>query len=327
MKIRNAVSLNAKPSGSGSANIPTMRSTLLDVAVVDAPQLLRPLRVVGQLLEVLGGLAGAAAGGTRCSAARRARASAGCRWRRGPCSSPVRGARSPAGRAGSCAARITPGCVRAERVEQVRQREPLLELLVCGPVSSRNARCSSTRSSAAERKVQSSGDQRVHPVDGGELLGQRVRDAVVAASREPGMPLIDLAAADAPERVGGSARRPARTSWRASPITVVGWPMTAGVHSTVWIFASTATLISRARWNSSSSSQAGSRPCEQSQIALCSRAKRRAEDAQPEPEAGNHASGRSLGSSGSGRRPSGRARAACRPGCVRRMSRISRLVP
>lgn len=29
---------------------------------------------------------------------------------------------------------------------------------------------------------------------------------------------------------------------------VVGWLMTAGVHSTVWILAISATLISRARW-------------------------------------------------------------------------------
>jgi hypothetical protein len=42
-----------------------------------------------------------------------------------------------------------------------------------------------------------------------------------------------------------------------SAYTVVGWLMTAGVHSAVWILAISAATTSRARWNSSSSSQCG----------------------------------------------------------------------
>ena len=49
--------------------------------------------------------------------------------------------------------------------------------------------------------------------------------------------------------------------------------MIAGVHSTVWILASNAALISRAFWNSSSSDQLGYSAASRSQMALCSRAK------------------------------------------------------
>ena len=38
-------------------------------------------------------------------------------------------------------------------------------------------------------------------------------------------------------------------------ILVLGWLITAGVHSTVWIFAISAALTSRARWKTSSSDQ------------------------------------------------------------------------
>ena len=51
---------------------------------------------------------------------------------------------------------------------------------------------------------------------------------------------------------------------------VVGWLMMAGVHSTVWILASSAEFTSRARWNSSSSLQPGYSWRSRSQIALCS---------------------------------------------------------
>ena len=49
-----------------------------------------------------------------------------------------------------------------------------------------------------------------------------------------------------PEPVRAHARSPSS-----------GGEITAGVHSTVWIFASSAALISRARWNSSSSDHDG----------------------------------------------------------------------
>jgi hypothetical protein len=51
---------------------------------------------------------------------------------------------------------------------------------------------------------------------------------------------------------------------------VVGWLMIAGVHSIVWIFASSAALISRAFWKSRSSSQCGYSALRRSQIELCS---------------------------------------------------------
>ena len=54
--------------------------------------------------------------------------------------------------------------------------------------------------------------------------------------------------------------------------TVVGWLITAGVHSTVWIFASSAAITRRARWKSSSSSQCGYSDASRAQTALCSRA-------------------------------------------------------
>ena len=63
--------------------------------------------------------------------------------------------------------------------------------------------------------------------------------------REPGMP----------ERTSRSPKRPKRrrTPLPSSPyqvariaFSVVGWPMIAGVHSTVWILAISAELIRRA---------------------------------------------------------------------------------
>ena len=54
------------------------------------------------------------------------------------------------------------------------------------------------------------------------------------------------------------------------PIFIVGWAITAGVHSIVWIFACRAPQIRRARWKSSSSSYAGYAALSASQIALCS---------------------------------------------------------
>ena len=47
MKMRNAVSLKANPSGACSANMPDHQVDLLDIAVVDLAQLGGPLRVVG----------------------------------------------------------------------------------------------------------------------------------------------------------------------------------------------------------------------------------------------------------------------------------------
>ena len=54
------------------------------------------------------------------------------------------------------------------------------------------------------------------------------------------------------------------------PATVVGLLITAGVHSTVWILASSAESTRRARWNSSSSDQVALAALSRSQIALCS---------------------------------------------------------
>ena len=53
----------------------------------------------------------------------------------------------------------------------------------------------------------------------------------------------------------------------------VGWGTSAGVHSTVWIFAITAAVIRRAVSKSRWSVQSGCRAASMSQTALCSRAK------------------------------------------------------
>ncbi len=101
--------------------------------------------------------------------------------------------------------------------------------------------------------------------------------------------------------------------WRRSPsrpyqlacmaATVVGWLMTAGVHSTVWILAISAAVISRARWKSSSSDQAGYASCNASQMALCSRRKTRCIMARPSQKPGTPAGSFSGASGNSG--PSG----------------------
>src|SRR5918994_1722598 len=54
------------------------------------------------------------------------------------------------------------------------------------------------------------------------------------------------------------------------PICMVGWPRMAVVHSTVWIFAKSAALTSRAWSKSASSDQEGYSARRRSQIALCS---------------------------------------------------------
>ena len=53
MKMRNAVSLNPKPGGSGSAKESRHQVDLLEIVAVDLAQLLPPRRVVGELVERL----------------------------------------------------------------------------------------------------------------------------------------------------------------------------------------------------------------------------------------------------------------------------------
>ena len=91
MKMRKAVSLNPNPAGGGSAYRPDR-----EVDVLDRRRTPRPARaaVAGSSVRSSNdaGLgSGAAAGGTRCSAARRARGTAGCR--RPPGRSPCRRSR------------------------------------------------------------------------------------------------------------------------------------------------------------------------------------------------------------------------------------------
>ena len=83
MKIRKAVSLKPNPGGSGSASSPTWRSTRVDVAVVDVADLLRPLGVVGEVLELLDPRLAQRLAEVVVAAARRARGRAGCRSSRG----------------------------------------------------------------------------------------------------------------------------------------------------------------------------------------------------------------------------------------------------
>lgn len=127
-------------------------------------------------------------------------------------------------------------------------------------------------------------DERVHAVDSHELLGEGVRDAVVVRFA-PGMPLTTSLSLIRPKRLW--TRSPATPHQLArSALTVVGWLITAGVHSTVWILARSAALTSRARWKSSSSFQDGYAPCRWSQIALCSRANRSCIMARPSQKPG-----------------------------------------
>ena len=86
------------------------------------------------------------------------------------------------------------------------------------------------------------GDERVHPVDRDELLGQRVRDRRSGSPPSPGMPLITSLGERRPKR--SCSFSPARPhQFARSAIFVVGWLITAGVHSTVWILAISAALI------------------------------------------------------------------------------------
>src|SRR5215213_3039685 len=93
-------------------------------------------------------------------------------------------------------------------------------------------------------KVEVVRDQGVHPVNGHKLLSDRVGHPKWSFV-EPGMPLTTSLALILP-----------RSLWTLSPATphqlalipicMVGWPRMAVVHSTVWIFAKSAALMSRA---------------------------------------------------------------------------------
>jgi len=90
-------------------------------------------------------------------------------------------------------------------------------------------------------------------------------------------------------------------------IFVAGWAMTAGVHSTVWIFATSAALIRRARWKISSSDHCGCSARSRSQMALCSSVNRVCIISSPVQNPGI-SRGSAAGSSGSGGSPSGSTR-------------------
>ena len=119
----------------------------------------------------------------------------------------------------------------------------------------------------------------MHPVDGDELLRQRVRDAVVVGRASRGCRRAPRCR-ELPSACRAACRG-SRTSSRASPNFVVGWAMIAGVHSTVWIFAISAAVIRRAFAKSSSSVQRGCSAASRSQIALCSRVKSVCRSASP----------------------------------------------
>ena len=125
----------------------------------------------------------------------------------------------------------------------------------------------------------------MHPVDGDELLGQRERHTVVLG-RRAGDAADHLAAAEPAEQlVQPLAGQPAPVG--AHPHLVVGWAMTAGVHSTVWIFAISAALISRARWKISSSGQlrvAGAQPVADGVVL---QGEQGLQHEQPDPESGH----------------------------------------
>ena len=123
---------------------------------------------------------------------------------------------------------------------------------------------------------------------------------------EPGMPLMTSLLLIRPN--SRYTRSPARPNQFARiAIFVVGWAMTAGVHSTVWIFATSAALIRRARWKISSSDHCGYSARSRSQMALCSRVNRVCIMSSPIQNPGT-IRGSSAGSSGSGGSPSGPTR-------------------
>jgi hypothetical protein len=107
--------------------------------------------------------------------------------------------------------------------------------------------------------------------------------------------------------------------------SVVGWAITAGVHSTVWILATSAALTSLARSNSSSSPKDGCAFASRSQIALCSSANRLAIIPIPTQKPGSRV-GSCAGSSGHGMTPSSPTRSRP-PSCVRRAPVSAGLVP
>ena len=114
------------------------------------------------------------------------------------------------------------------------------------------------------------GDQRVHPVDRDELLGDASTARAwwsVGGARDAAE---DLAAAEPPDRRVHPL--PARPNQLARmPIRSAGWARTAVVHSTVWILAISAATTSRALSNTWSSDHVGYAAASMSQTALCSR--------------------------------------------------------
>ena len=162
--MRNAVSLNPKPSRQRLRVQAGHQIDLLQVAVVDLLDLLAPRRVVGQLVERLDRRACGAAGGTGCSAARRARGRGGCRSPRG------RGARRCRAQIlqwrGIVVQRDRAGMRDAERVEEIRHREPLGDRRRARPRDLVAAAIvSSSPPVASEWNAIVVGNERVHPVD------------------------------------------------------------------------------------------------------------------------------------------------------------------
>ena len=184
---------------------------------------------------------------------------------------------------GSCGGRARPGAAIPNEYQRSagsrlsvtsRARRPVISVSVRRP--------SSPWPPPAERSAILVGQQRVHPVDGDELLGDRVRRRRGRRGGEPGMPPSSPSARG--RRSHRGQRGPSRPDQFACIAAwTVGWARMAGVHSTVWILAITAAFTSRAVWNRRSSSQPGWRAARWSQMALCSRANRSCSSARPEP--------------------------------------------
>ena len=133
---------------------PDHRVDLLRIGV-DPAQSVGVLRRVGHLLEGVVGLRGAAAGGTRCSAARRARARAGRRSTRGRCARRRRGG-SPGGSAGSCAASARPDA--SSRTSR-RRRSSTSPSAAAAP-GARRGRAACTAAAACRRRARGSRSRR-----------------------------------------------------------------------------------------------------------------------------------------------------------------------
>ena len=214
-----------------------------------------------------------------------------------------------------------------ERVEDVghrdlvhhRRRPRPGEVAEAWPRGSRASSVARAEASSRRGRADASGRRRRTPRSAS--TGRRS-----GSPREPGMPLITSLSLRRPKR--SCSRSPARPhQFARMPIYVVGWLITAGVHSTVWILAISAALISRARSKRSSSDHDGYSAAQPvaDRVVLADEDdlhQRRSRARSPAP-----APGRARSSGGSGSSAVRPGSAACRPSPERRIRCSSSELP